>query len=45
MGLLYHFIRFNTSIRFYAILVDCWSALSQEQREAALKLLQLMNQK
>ena len=26
-------------------LVDCWSALSQEQREAALKLLQLMNQK
>ena len=26
-------------------LIDCWSALSPEQREAALNLLQLMNQK
>ena len=26
-------------------LIDCWSALSPEQREAALKLLQLMNSK
>lgn len=26
-------------------LIDCWSALSPEQREAALKLLQLMNQR
>ena len=29
----------------YKPLIDCWSALSPEQREAALNLLQLMNQK
>ena len=29
----------------YKPLIDCWSALSSEQREAALNLLQLMNQK
>lgn len=29
----------------YQPLIDCWSALSSEQREAALKLLQLMNMK
>ena len=29
----------------YKPLIDCWSALSPEQREAALNLLLLMNQK
>ena len=29
----------------YKPLIDCWSALSSEQREAALKLLLLMNQR
>ena len=29
----------------YKPLIDCWSALSPEQREAVLKLLQLMNMK
>ena len=28
----------------YKPLIDCWSALSPEQREAALKLLQVINQ-
>lgn len=28
----------------YKPLIDCWSTLSPEQREAALKLLQVINQ-